>query len=113
MSTAHSFRTPVVTFATALVAAAVGPLAAGCGDSGPAPTPTNQITVKSGGSIQAAVAQAKDGYTITVEPGVYKESVDIPLDRALKNLTLRGMVSGGQRAVLDGEGQRQNGMFIA
>ena len=85
---------------------------AGCG-GGDTPAPTNQITVKSGGSIQAAVDAAKDGYTILVEPGLYHESIDVAKERALKKLTLRGMISGSDRAVLDGEGQRQNGMFFA
>ena len=86
---------------------------AGCGDSMTMmPTPQT-YTVKSGASIQAAVDKMRDGDTVVVEPGTYKESVDIPKDRKLKNITLRGQVTGGQRAILEGESQRQNGFFIA
>ena len=57
-------------------------------------------TVKAGASIQAAVDAARPGDTIEVEPGTYRESVLVDVDR----ITLRGIVRNGQRAVLDGEG---------
>jgi len=58
------------------------------------------LVVKAGGSIQDAVDAAHPGDTIEVEPGTYHESVLVDVDR----ITLRGLVKGGQRAVLDGEG---------
>jgi parallel beta-helix repeat protein len=59
------------------------------------------FTVRVGGSIQAAVDEARPGDTIEVEPGSYKESVLVDIDR----ITLRGLVREGRRAVLDGEGE--------
>lgn len=59
------------------------------------------LAVKPGGSIQAAVDRARPGDTIEVEPGTYKETVLVDVDR----ITLRGLVREGQRAVLDGEGE--------
>src|SRR5262245_34886516 len=58
------------------------------------------LAVKAGGSIQSAVDGARPGDTIEVEPGTYHESVLVDIDR----ITLRGLVRGGERAVLDGEG---------
>ncbi|MEZ5929590.1 MAG: hypothetical protein R3C55_14070 [Parvularculaceae bacterium] len=46
-----------------------------------------EIVVEEGGSIQAAVNEAKSGDTIIVKPGVYKQSVYI--DKP--NITLRGL----------------------
>ena len=69
----------------------------------PAPAPPaapRTLVVKAGGSIQEAVDAAHPGDTIEVEPGTYRESVLVDVDR----ITLRGLVKGGQRAVLDGEG---------
>ena len=56
-------------------------------------------TVKSGGSIQAAVDDARPGDTIEVEPGVYHQTVLVDVD----GITLRGLGRGEERAVLDGE----------
>src|SRR5260221_7637483 len=52
------------------------------------------ITVRAGGSIQAAVDEARPGDTIEVEPGSYKESGLVDIDR----ITLRRLVREGQRA---------------
>ena len=59
------------------------------------------ITVGAAGSIQAAVDQARPGDTIEIEPGTYRQSVLVDVDR----ITLRGLVKHGQRAILDGEGE--------
>jgi parallel beta-helix repeat protein len=45
------------------------------------------------------VDAARPGDTIEVEPGTYRQSVLVDVD----HITLRGLVRGGQRAVLDGE----------
>lgn len=66
----------------------------------PAPYPPRTLVVKPGGSIQDAVDAAHPGDTIEVEPGTYRQSVLVDVDR----ITLRGLVRDGQRAVLDGEG---------
>ena len=83
---------------------------AGCGDGGPQ---QRVVTVRSGESIQAAVVAATDNTIIEVEPGTYRESIDIPATRQLKNFTLRGQVVNGQRVILEGENQRQNGIFAS
>lgn len=54
--------------------------------------------VKNGDSIQSALDQTLPGDTIEVEPGIYRESLLVDIDR----LTLRGLNVNGQRAVLDG-----------
>ena len=59
------------------------------------------MVVESGGSIQAAIdAMPKDrsSWVVQVRPGTYKESLDV--NRA--GVELRGIVSGEDRAVLDG-----------
>jgi cytochrome c peroxidase len=73
----------------------------------PAARDPQTITVRAGGSIQSAVDQARPGDTIEVEPGSYKESVLVDIDR----ITLRGLVREGQRAVLDGEGERTDAVI--
>lgn len=65
------------------------------------------LKVQAGGSIQAAVDQARPGDTIQVSPGVYHEAVKVTTD----NLTLEGIPDGsGQWPVLDGQGQFDNGI---
>jgi parallel beta-helix repeat protein len=66
----------------------------------PSSRPALTHTVKPGGSIQDAVDAARPGDTIEVEPGSYRQSVLVDVDR----VTLRGLVRDGRRAVLDGQG---------
>ena len=66
------------------------------------------LTVKAGESIQAAVKRASPGDRIEVEPGLYKETVFIDKDR----IELRGIVREGAWPVLDGEGQRNDGVLV-
>jgi cytochrome c peroxidase len=66
----------------------------------PAAATPRTLTVEAGASIQSAVDAARAGDTIEVEPGRYRESVLVDVDR----ITLRGLVRGGERAILDGEG---------
>jgi cytochrome c peroxidase len=54
--------------------------------------------VKPGESIQAVLDRTVPGDIVEVEPGVYRESLLVDIDR----LTLRGLKVGGQRAILDG-----------
>src|SRR5512135_917864 len=48
------------------------------------------LTVAPGGSIQAAVDQAKPGDTVRVSPGVYHEAIKVHTD----NVTLQGIPDG-------------------
>jgi len=64
--------------------------------------------VEAGGSI-AAVAAAKAGDVIEVEPGVYHEALAIDTP----NLTLRGIVRGDARPVLDGRGELNDGVIAS
>ncbi len=65
--------------------------------------------VKAGQSIAQAVERARTGDVIEVEPGVYSEalSIDTP------GLTLRGLVRGAQRPVLDGRGELNDGVIVS
>jgi parallel beta-helix repeat protein len=65
--------------------------------------------VKAGGSIADAIEEARPGDVIEVEPGVYHEAltVDTP------NLTLRGLVRGADRPVLDGRGKLNDGVIVS
>ena len=65
------------------------------------------VTVKPGESIQAAVANANSGDTILVMPGTYNETIYIDKD----NIHLSGVVAGGKWPVIDGEGQRNDGIL--
>jgi nitrous oxidase accessory protein NosD len=51
-------------------------------------------------SIQAAIDAAEPGYTVAVQPGIYQESLIIPVEKAL---TLRG--AGRDATILVGDGQ--------
>lgn len=55
----------------------------------------SEFQVNPGDSIQAAVDQAMDGDTITVDPGIYRETVNLT-----KRIILRGTGSGLQGAPL-------------
>jgi parallel beta-helix repeat protein len=75
----------------------------------PAPAPAQSLRVRSGESIAAALELAKPGMVIEVEPGVYHEAlvVDTP------NVTLRGIVRGPERPVLDGRGTLNDGVIAS
>ncbi len=90
------------------------PKLGGQGKAGDPTPPTNPdkrgagqvITVEAGQSIQAAVDQAQPGDTVRVMPGVYNEEVLV----STESLTLEGVVQGDERATLDGQGQKANGV---
>ena len=67
------------------------------------------IRVRAGESIQRAIEKAPPGGVIEVEPGTYHEAlvIDTP------GITLRGVVSGAKRPVLDGEGKRGDGVIAS
>ena len=80
--------------AWALLVCAIGVCSAG-------PVSAAVVRVESGGSIAEALERAQPGSVVEVEPGVYHEAltVDTP------GITLRGLVRGGARPVLDGRGE--------
>ncbi|WP_285636636.1 right-handed parallel beta-helix repeat-containing protein [Lentzea sp. NBRC 102530] len=59
------------------------------------------------GTIQAAVDAAREGATILVSPGVYKESVEV----RTKALTIRGLQRGS--VIIDGEVKRASGIVLS
>ena len=71
------------------------------GSSKPGSRPTKVWRVKSGESIQAILDQTVPGDTIEVEPGTYRESLLVDIDR----ITLRSLNNGATRAILDGGNQ--------
>jgi parallel beta-helix repeat protein len=73
------------------------------------PAPAQSLRVRSGESIADALELAKPGMVIEVEPGVYHEAlvVDTP------NITLRGIVRGPDRPVLDGRGTLNDGVIAS
>jgi parallel beta-helix repeat protein len=73
------------------------------------PAPAQSLRVRSGESIADALELAKPGMVIEVEPGVYHEAlvVDTP------NITLRGIVRGPERPVLDGRGTLNDGVIAS
>ena len=83
------------------------PLALGLALATPGAAET--VRVREGESIAAALEQAVPGTTIEVEPGVYHEALtaDTP------NLTLRGIVRGAARPVLDGRGVLNDGVIAS
>jgi len=75
----------------------------------PSTGPARTIRVRGGETIQAAVDAARPGDTIEVEPGTYRESVLVDID----GITLRGLMDGGRRAVLDGDGERTDAVIAS
>ncbi len=73
------------------------------------PAAAQNLRVRSGESIAAALEQAEPGAVIEVEPGLYHEAlvVDTP------NITLRGIVRGPERPVLDGRGALNDGVIAS
>jgi hypothetical protein len=73
------------------------------------PAAGQHVRVRSGESIAAALEQAGPGAVIEVEPGLYHEAlvVDTP------NVTLRGIVRGPERPVLDGRGTLNDGVIAS
>lgn len=67
------------------------------------------IVVKNGESIQDAVKKAKEGAVIEVEPGIYKETVSVDKH----NITLRGIVRGNERPVIEGENKLNDGILAS
>lgn len=81
-------------------------LVAGC-SSATSPKLGPEITVPAQlSTIQAAVDAAREGATIVVAPGVYKESVQV----RTKGLTIRGTQRGS--VIIDGEVKRANGIVV-
>jgi parallel beta-helix repeat protein len=73
------------------------------------PALAETIRVRSGESIQRAIEKAPTGSVIEVEPGVYHEALVV--DTA--GITLRGLVSGAKRPVLDGKGKLNDGVIAS
>jgi parallel beta-helix repeat protein len=73
------------------------------------PAGAENLRVRVGESIAEAIAQAEPGAVIEVEPGVYNEAlvVDTP------NITLRGIVRGPERPVLDGKDELNDGVIAS
>jgi parallel beta-helix repeat protein len=69
----------------------------------------NVIVVKDGEAIQDAVKKAQPGDTIQVMPGTYRETVFIDKD----NISLMGVVRGGDWPVLDGESKRNDAILYS
>jgi len=67
------------------------------------------ITVKSGDSIQAAVNKAKSGDVILIKPGEYKETVYIDKD----GIALRGVIEEGKWPTLEGEKKRNDAILYS
>ena len=74
-----------------------------------APALAEPIRVRAGESIQKAIEQAPAGSVIEVEPGTYHEALVV--DSA--GITLRGVVSGAKRPVLDGQGKLNDGVIAS
>jgi parallel beta-helix repeat protein len=69
----------------------------------------NVIVVKEGELIQDAVKKAQPGDTIQVMPGTYRETVFIDKD----NISLMGVIRGGDWPVLDGESKRNDAILYS
>lgn len=68
-----------------------------------------QLTVKSGNSIQDVVNRAQAGDTILVEPGYYHQSVYIDKE----DITIRGLQKDGKFAELNGELKLNDGIIAS
>ena len=73
------------------------------------PAPTNIVVVKDGESIQAAIKTAPKGTIIRVMPGTYHETVYVDKD----DIRIIGVIEGGRRAVLDGEGKLNDAILYS
>ncbi|WP_086665934.1 right-handed parallel beta-helix repeat-containing protein [Lentzea kentuckyensis] len=80
-------------------------LVAGCSAAKPKLGPEIKVPAQLS-TIQAAVDQAREGATILVAPGVYKETVQV----RTKGLTIRGAQRGS--VIIDGEVKRANGIVV-
>ena len=80
-------------------------LVAGCSAAQPTLGPEIKVPAQLS-TIQAAVDQAREGATILVAPGVYKETVQV----RTKGLTIRGAQRGS--VIIDGEVKRANGIVV-
>jgi len=67
------------------------------------------IIIKSGESIQAAVNKAKAGDVILIKPGEYRETVYIDKD----SITLRGVIEEGKWPTLEGEKKRNDAILYS
>jgi parallel beta-helix repeat protein len=67
------------------------------------------IRVAAGGSIAEALERAAPGSVIEVEPGVYREALTVDTN----DITLRGIVRGAERPVLDGFGELNDGVIAS
>ncbi|HWQ36574.1 MAG TPA: hypothetical protein VNQ79_27325 [Blastocatellia bacterium] len=67
------------------------------------------LTVNAGGSIQAALDRAEPGDTIEVRPGVYREALLLDHD----NITLRGLIENGQRAILEDDNKLRDALITS
>ncbi len=72
-----------------------------------APGSPQVLTVRPGESIQAAVDAAHPGGVVLVMPGTYHQQVTITTE----HISLLGLGQPGQRPVLDGENQLDNGIL--
>jgi parallel beta-helix repeat protein len=101
MNRLESFHCRTV-FKTAIVVAIAAILCGG-------PSMAATLAVKSGESIQAAVARAAAGDRIEVYPGTYHETVYIDRD----GINLQGIVEAGKWPVLDGESSLNDGILVS
>jgi len=70
---------------------------------------TAELVVNDGESIQEAVNRAEPGTTIRIMPGTYRETVYIDKD----GIRLVGVIEKGKRAVLHGEGTRNDAILYS